>query len=36
MQELTKVLEDLEKDPKIGAIVITGNEASFGAGADIK
>jgi enoyl-CoA hydratase len=33
---LTKVLDVLEADDAIGAIVITGNEKAFAAGADIK
>ncbi|SFM51477.1 enoyl-CoA hydratase [Marinobacter pelagius] len=35
MNELTSVLEALEKDDSIRAIVITGNEKAFAAGADI-
>jgi len=36
MTELGGVLDDLEDDDAIGAIVITGNERAFAAGADIK
>ena len=34
--ELEEALDRLETDPSIGAIVITGNEKAFAAGADIK
>ena len=34
--ELAHALDDLEADPAIGAIVITGSEKAFAAGADIK
>jgi enoyl-CoA hydratase len=34
--ELGQALADFDRDPKIGAIVITGNEKAFAAGADIK
>lgn len=36
MAELVQALEALDADPNIGAIVITGNERAFAAGADIK
>lgn len=36
MEELSHALDDLEADKNIGAIVITGNEKAFAAGADIK
>merc|ERR1712203_42700 len=36
MQELTQALEEWDKDPSIGAMVLTGNEKAFAAGADIK
>ncbi len=36
LQELTGVLTAFDKDESIGAIVITGNEKAFAAGADIK
>lgn len=36
MQELVAALESLDKDDSIGAIIITGNEKAFAAGADIK
>lgn len=36
MQELVTALESLDGDPKIRAIVLTGSEKSFAAGADIK
>jgi len=36
MTELTKALVDCNNDPTIGAIVITGSEKAFAAGADIK
>jgi len=36
MQELMDALAAFDADPDIGAIVITGNESAFAAGADIK
>jgi len=36
MAELLKALEDMDNDPKVGAIVLTGSEKAFAAGADIK
>jgi enoyl-CoA hydratase len=36
MRELTDALEAFDKDDAVGAIVITGNEKAFAAGADIK
>ena len=36
MQEVTQVLEALDKDPEIGCMVLTGSEKAFAAGADIK
>ena len=36
VMEMAQVLDDFESDPSIGAIVITGNEKAFAAGADIK
>ena len=36
MQELTRALDGFEADPQIGAIVITGSDKAFAAGADIK
>ena len=36
MQELTQALDAFEKDDAIGAIVLTGSEKAFAAGADIK
>src|SRR3954462_4805658 len=35
MQELGKALQELDADAAIGAIVLTGNEKAFAAGADI-
>ena len=35
-RELTEALDQLEADDAVGAIVLTGNEKSFAAGADIK
>ena len=35
MDEMSKALDNFEADDEIGAIVITGNEKSFAAGADI-
>ncbi|KAK8749033.1 hypothetical protein OTU49_015648 [Cherax quadricarinatus] len=36
MQEVQQALEDFDSDPSIGAIVLTGSEKAFAAGADIK
>lgn len=36
MTEVGDVIKQLEKDQSVGAIVITGNEKAFAAGADIK
>jgi enoyl-CoA hydratase len=36
VQELATALDDLEADAAIGAIVLTGNEKAFAAGADVK
>src|SRR5258708_4112520 len=36
MNEVTTAAAELDNDPGIGAIVITGNEKAFAAGADIK
>ncbi|CAB4913635.1 unannotated protein [freshwater metagenome] len=36
MQELTGVLGELDTDPGVGAIIITGSAKAFAAGADIK
>merc|ERR550525_1853030 len=36
MDELIRALNDFDNDPKVGAIVITGSEKAFAAGADIK
>lgn len=36
MEELGRALDDLERDVDIGAVVLTGNEKAFAAGADIK
>ena len=36
LRELNDALENLDADPKIGAIVIAGDEIAFAAGADIK
>merc|ERR1712002_40035 len=36
MDELIRALNDMDEDPKIGAIVVTGSEKAFAAGADIK
>lgn len=36
MTEVGHAINDLEKDQSIGAIVITGSEKAFAAGADIK
>ncbi|NXS30939.1 ECHM protein, partial [Pomatostomus ruficeps] len=34
--ELQRALEDMESDPEVGAIVLTGSQKAFAAGADIK
>lgn len=36
ISEVNQVLDQLEKDPEIGCIVLTGSEKAFAAGADIK
>merc|ERR1712079_28450 len=36
MDELIRALNDMDNDPAIGAIVLTGSEKAFAAGADIK
>jgi enoyl-CoA hydratase len=36
MAELAAALDDFEADPAIGAIVLTGNDKAFAAGADVK
>ena len=36
MDELSATLDEFQADPNIGAIVITGSEKAFAAGADIK
>lgn len=36
MSELNACLEEFEQDPDIGAVVLTGNDKAFVAGADIK
>jgi enoyl-CoA hydratase len=36
MEELMTALEDFDRDPAIGCLVVTGNERAFAAGADIK
>jgi enoyl-CoA hydratase len=36
MREIVEALEDFDHDEKIGAVVITGDERAFAAGADIK
>jgi enoyl-CoA hydratase len=36
MEELATALEEFDRDPGVGCIVITGNERAFAAGADIK
>ncbi|MDF3310493.1 enoyl-CoA hydratase [Rhodococcus sp. T2V] len=36
LADITAALDDLENDPGIGAIVLTGSERAFAAGADIK
>jgi enoyl-CoA hydratase len=36
MEELTQALEAFDRDPAVGAMVITGDDRAFAAGADIK
>ncbi len=36
IKELSQVMGDIEEDDEIGAVIITGSEKFFGAGADIK
>ncbi|WP_298427168.1 enoyl-CoA hydratase [Rhodoblastus sp.] len=36
IQELNLALDEFEKDPDVGALVLTGSEKAFAAGADIK
>jgi enoyl-CoA hydratase len=36
MEELVRALEEFDADPEIGAMVVTGDERAFAAGADIK
>ncbi|NXA55059.1 ECHM protein, partial [Nothocercus julius] len=36
VREVREALDAFESDPRVGAIVITGNEKAFAAGADIK
>lgn len=36
MTEVTAAAAELDKDPGVGAIIVTGNEKAFAAGADIK
>ncbi|MDT3683775.1 MAG: enoyl-CoA hydratase [Pseudorhodoplanes sp.] len=36
MEELTEAIDGLESDDEVGALIITGNEKAFAAGADIK
>lgn len=36
IKQLTKTIEDAERDDKIGALVVTGSQKAFAAGADIK
>lgn len=36
MEELTTTLEEFDRDPAVGCMVVTGNERAFAAGADIK
>ncbi|MFQ5943691.1 MAG: enoyl-CoA hydratase-related protein [Anaerolineales bacterium] len=36
MEELATAMEEFDSDPEIGAIVLTGDERAFAAGADIK
>jgi enoyl-CoA hydratase len=35
MEELTQALKDFDSDPEVGALVITGDDRAFAAGADI-
>ena len=35
MREMGEALKDFDSDPQVGAIVLTGNEKAFAAGADI-
>lgn len=35
-KELNEAMRELDEDPEVGAIVITGSEKAFAAGADIK
>jgi enoyl-CoA hydratase len=36
LRELFDALEDFDKDERVGAMVVTGSEKAFAAGADIK
>ncbi len=36
MDDLARALDELEDDPTIGALVLTGSDKAFAAGADIK
>lgn len=36
MGEMVEAMEDFDNDPAVGAIVVTGDESAFAAGADIK
>nr|MDT0526678.1 enoyl-CoA hydratase-related protein [Streptomyces sp. DSM 41633] len=36
MTEVTTAAAELDRDPSVGAIIVTGNEKAFAAGADIK
>ena len=36
MEELATALEEFDRDPNVGCLVITGNDRAFAAGADIK
>ncbi|XP_078284394.1 enoyl-CoA hydratase, mitochondrial [Rhinoraja longicauda] len=36
MREVGQALDEFENDPKVGAVVLTGSERAFAAGADIK
>jgi enoyl-CoA hydratase len=36
MEELAAVLQEFDQDPEVGAMVLTGDERAFAAGADIK
>ncbi len=36
MKQLSAALKDIDTDPQVGAVVLTGNERVFSAGADIK